>query len=106
MQLITRKGQAKITAARWKTNYLKNGEWRYGPDKERIYHELVALGNNPNPEDVNRVIGNSSWTDVKCDECGKYVEEVVQLGEEPDYESCTANICKSCLTLAMEEFVE
>jgi hypothetical protein len=106
MKLITRKGLAPKVAARWKDTYFKNGEWRYGEGKEDIYLRLEALGSNPTPEEVNKAIGNSSWTDVRCDECNKYVEEVVQVGEELDYESATANICKPCLILAMEEFVK
>lgn len=106
MRLITRKGLAPKVAARWKNNYFKNGEWRYGEDKKDIYLRLEGIGLNPTPEEVNEAIGNSSWTDVRCDECGKYVDEVVQVGQEPDYDSCTANICKPCLILAMEEFVK
>ena len=106
MKLITRNGRAIQAAGRWKVSYFKNGEWRYGEGKKDIYLRLEALGSNPTPEEVNKAIGNSSWTNVRCDECNKYVEEVVQVGEEPDYESATANICKPCLILAMEEFVK
>lgn len=106
MKLITRKVLADKASGRWLKTYFRKGEWVYGFDKEVIYCNLKALGDNPTPEDVDRVIGNSSWTSIKCDECGKYVEEVIQVGEEPDYESCTANICKPCLILTMEEFVK
>lgn len=41
----------------------------------------------------------------RCDECGGMVDIVVELGEEPDYESSTANICFPCLrnAIALEE---
>ena len=106
MKLITRKGLAAKVAARWKNNYFTNGEWRYGEGKKEIYLRLEALGLNPTPEDVNKAIGNSSWTDIRCDECGESVEEVLQMGEPLDYESVPENICKPCLTLAVEEFVK
>lgn len=104
MNLITRKGLATKVAKRWKNSYFKNGEWRYGEDKENIYLRLEALGSNPTPEDVNQAIGNNSWTNVRCDECDRQAAEVVQIGEDLDYESCTANVCKECLVTAIKEF--
>jgi hypothetical protein len=106
MKLITRKGLAAAASDRWLRQYFKSGTWQYGADKETIYRKLQALGETPAPEDVNKIIGNDSWTEICCDECGEKVEEVVQLGEELDYESSTANICKFCLISAMEEFVK
>lgn len=106
MKLITTKGEASKAANHWKRVYFRKGVWEYGTDKEDIYHKLAALGHSPTPEDVDDVIGNNSWTAVFCHECGKSVDEVVQVGQEPDYDSCTANICKPCLIFAMEEFVK
>ena len=51
--------------------------------------------------DVTAIIGNDSWTSLKCDECGKYVDAVVQVGEEPDYESYSAKLCKPCVYKAL-----
>jgi len=79
------------------------GEWKYGTGKEQTYYDLASLGNSPEPEDVNMVIGNDSWTDLRCDECNAHVEEVMRVGDEPDYESATAHICKPCLVKALGE---
>jgi hypothetical protein len=51
-------------------------------------------------EDVNDIIGNNSWTSLLCHECCEDCDVVVQLGQEPDYESMTANVCADCLTQA------
>lgn len=104
MKLITRKGLAKCAADRWKTCYYKQNEWKYGEDKEQTYYKLVTLGDNPSPEEVNDVIRNATWTDLRCDECDTHVEEVMRVGDEPDYESATAHICKPCLVKALGEF--
>jgi len=37
---------------------------------------------------------------ARCDECKKYYNNVVELGEEPDYDSATARICGECLRKA------
>ena len=36
-----------------------------------------------------------------CNECGGEVEDLVEIGEEPDYESATAIVCKSCIEKAL-----
>lgn len=36
-----------------------------------------------------------------CDECCEKADNVVQIGEEPDYESSTAKICEPCLRKAL-----
>lgn len=105
MKLITRKNLAATAAQRWETGYFINGEWCYGEDKKHIYHNLLLLGTAPSPEAVNNVIGNNSWTKVYCHNCAKNVEEVVEVGQEPDYESYTAHICKQCLILALLEII-
>lgn len=93
MKLITRQSRAAKAAEAWAAQY-RNGR------KKDIHDALLALGESPSPDDVNQVIGNGSWTDLKCDECGCSVERVVMVGEEPDYESSTAQLCPSCLSVA------
>jgi hypothetical protein len=62
---------------------------------------LKALGPRPRPEDVNSLIGNQGWTECICTECGKSVDAVVQIGEDPDYESDTVWVCRGCLAEAV-----
>lgn len=102
MKLITTKEEASKASVNWKNTYFRNGVWSCGADKEATYHKLIALGNNPTPDEVNYVIGDISWTATFCNECGKSVDEAVQLGQEPDYDSATASICKTCLISALE----
>jgi hypothetical protein len=89
---------ASSTAAKWADRYSDNS---WGQDKLDILKRLLALESNPEPDQVDSIIGNASWTATKCDECGTQGIEVVELGEEPDYESSTACICKDCLRRAL-----
>lgn len=52
--------------------------------------------------DIVKAMGSNSWTRIVCDECNEEVDAIVTLGEEPDYESATADICKNCLIKALE----
>ncbi len=55
-------------------------------------------------EEATAAFGNSSWTMLQCNECDREVEEAVQIGQEPDYDSATAVVCKECLVNALEMF--
>ena len=45
---------------------------------------------------------NRRWkSDEQCDACGEVVDRVVTVGEEPDYESSTATLCRTCLVEAL-----
>lgn len=99
--IITRQTKANGVAMAWKAQYTT---WT-PRDKEKtaILDKLLALGAHPDPDEVNLVIGNSSWTDVgTCHGCGKNNPPIlIQVGQEPDYESGTADLCAECLGRAM-----
>lgn len=107
MRVFTKRGIIRNILQSWKFQYFIDGEWKYGEDNEVIYKELCKLNlETCSAEDVNKTIGNTSWTYLRCDECSEEVDELVELGEEPDYESRTANVCKSCLIRAIEALGE
>lgn len=104
MKLVTSTLLAADAVARWKANYRDPD---YGPiggkTAGQITRELEALGPTPKVKDVNRIIGNDSWTTPpRCDDCGKSPTKVVRLGQEPDIGSNTAHICRSCLQKALD----
>lgn len=97
MRLITRKSKAKDVAKAWKL--------QYGDINTDVYEALVALGGNPNPEDIDEVIGNGTWTATKCYECGDRNIDVILIGEdedENDYFAMTTFVCRDCLKKAIE----
>lgn len=101
MKLITRQSKANEAADQWQLHYSPD-RW---PDKQKIAEKLRSLGDTPNPDDVDRIIGNGSWTKPgKCDECGKDSGSVIQLGEEPDHESHTTWLCELCMREAIPLF--
>ena len=103
MRLINERVKIKEAIARFQKQF---GSGSYKADSRGISvgAELAKL----NPETVTKVevdtlIGTKIWTSVeKCSECGAKDVAVVELGEEPDYESMTAYICGSCLRKALD----
>ena len=70
-------------------------------DKAEIGRKLRA-SKLTSRQDVRKIIGNDSCTDLYCDECKQHnLNQVIQLGDEPDYDSSTVTICISCLRRAL-----
>lgn len=108
MKLITQRQLIQKVAARWREQYepfkdesplfsVRQG-LQVARSKKQISEELDALdGDTATAEQVNEIIGNKSWTRQTCDECRNEVDAVLQVGQEPDYESSTAHLCKNCV---------
>lgn len=74
---------------------------QYGDRKPEIRERLEALDvETATAEDVAAIIGNNSWTRGSCDVCGCEQSAWVRLGDEPDYDSTTLDICGMCLAAA------
>jgi hypothetical protein len=101
MKLITRQSKVKPAIELFFKNYPHYAN-KYGPfyTPER-YNAVKALGDNPTADEVAEVL-NFSWVQCICNECNKECESVVQVGQEPDYESSTARLCKECLYKAFD----
>ena len=93
MKLITERDLIRSVSSRWNEQYK---HWPPGDRLAALDLEVVTA------DEVAGIIGNTSWTHIKCDECGdEDTGAVVQIGQEPDYESCTATICFACLEKAL-----
>jgi hypothetical protein len=57
---------------------------------QRIGVETITL------EQAEEIIGHVVWTRTHCDDCGSCESIVVQVGDEPDYDSATACLCLGC----------
>jgi hypothetical protein len=82
----------------------QHGNGTYGYDRRGIMvgEELSKLDKETvSAEEVNSLIGND-WVSKTCHDCGSIVKDIVQVGEEPDYERCYANICFDCLENAVK----
>jgi hypothetical protein len=100
MVLLTKKDILSNLPERWKSQYRTNYQLSNGKMTFDIINELEAE-TNLTEERAKEILGNDSWTRNKCDECNADVYATVQLGQEPDYESATANICLDCLNKAV-----
>lgn len=102
MHLITRQGLAATAPKRWRGQYQVLKLPQSGRRMLAIANALDALPVPPSPDDVDRIIGNSSWTaPPACSECGKRgAPFVIEVGQPPDYHSETAYLCGECIAKA------
>lgn len=101
--LLTKQHLVNTVDDRWKKQYYRDASWDYyGEDKIETYDKLVNLGKNKNPEDVDKIIGNSSWTRLICNHCKKYVDAVCIIGADEIY----FHVCEDCVNIAVEQFNE
>lgn len=99
MKLMTEREQVRAVAAAWRAQF---GRWT-DPEKVRITRQLDALDvETATSADVAAIIGNESWVNPRsCDDCDARSWDIVRVGEEPDYESATAYLCRDCLQRAL-----
>ena len=104
MEVITRQTLADCAAERWAVQYKSD---RHGQDKKIIGRALAELGEHPDPDKIDEIIGNGSWTRVPgCRECSncdsdKEYSAVIMVGDEPDYEALYTYLCIDCMEKAM-----
>lgn len=102
MEAVTDRIRIRGVAAAWREAYPEPVETFDGPSED-IAKALAALDPEvATHEEVEAIIGNPTWTRQRCDECGQAADRCVRLGEEPDRESATVYICRSCLCKAID----
>ncbi len=96
MDIIKKSDLILNVAERWNSDY-----------KNSNYYDKIAIGNRLRTEkpqteaEVKNIIGNGTWTQNTCDECGKDFEVIINLGNSSDRDIPSFNICKKCLKEAL-----
>ncbi len=93
MRILNRKMIAETVAEAWKAQYPqlfgRNGE---------VYGQVVGASD---PDEVDRIIGNKTWTSILCNECKEFVEEAISFDVDIYEDYPSREVCKSCLLKAL-----
>ena len=95
-ELIIQRDLIKTVAERWKAQYAPSENWniQYGEGKRVVYERLLELDtNNCTAEDVIRIIGNTSWTMIRCDHCYPQDRDKAKCYIRFDNHRCMCNVC-------------
>jgi hypothetical protein len=105
MKIITERDLIRDVVKRWELQYPeeKVQQFKYPHlNFNDICNSLKKLNlETCSAQDIENIIGNESWTRILCDGCGQNVTWVIQLGQDPDYESNTVHLCKECFKKAI-----
>ena len=67
------------------------------PARREILAKLKAMDvETVTADEVTAIIGTRGWISMTCNECNNLAGDLVEIGDEPDYESQTARVCKEC----------
>lgn len=94
MRVLTRAVLAAQAYKHWSLQYKG-----WGGDKAKTARALFDLGESPDPDDVDRVTGNLSWTRLECDVCCQVVECAVEF---PMSDGPSTIVCIECMRKSME----
>ena len=85
-------------------NIAKSWKNQYTNDSEGIHKQLLQLKKPISADDIDRIIGNASWTQFKCDNCDDQKDKLVSIvGKYFDgWEGPNIVICEECLKQALE----
>ena len=96
MELITERSRIATVAERWAAYGPEFRQLRTGSSKE-IYDRLRALNTaKVSANTVNKIIGNATWTTIRCDECSANVLKAAVLYDLNG--AAVFRICESCAT--------
>ena len=103
MELLDERNQVKTAIQNWLARYGMDSTYIADTRGRKVGAELSALDpGTATADQIAEIIGNHSWAHpAACDECGKETWQIVRVGEEPDYESSTAEVCGDCLRAAL-----
>lgn len=93
---MTRQQNANSAAIRWAEQYC-SGRFKCTDWHIDVLHKLNELGEHPDPDAVDSIIGNSSWTDTDCSLCNAHNVPIVRF----EIDDQGMDLCERCLTKAL-----
>jgi hypothetical protein len=113
MRLLTKKSLACTSSERWKECYYINDDRKWvksgisNLNTKDVYKLLQNLGDNPDPDEVNKITQTTMWTDTPvCNECNTIGHKVIiEIGQTPYHDSMTAWICGDCFKKIHRELI-
>ena len=108
MRTVTARDRIREAPEKWRLTYFRNEKWRevtlgVGRTKQSakaIYDRLGELDTRvASRDDVANIIGNRTWTNIECDECGEdELSEAVIVAVSSE---ARATLCRPCLQRAL-----
>lgn len=84
---------------RWKKQYSSSEtfSWMNGITDKTAQLEALYAERTPTKEAIDEIIGNDSWTVLRCDNCDRDVEKVCIMERYENY----LQVCSACLRMCV-----
>jgi len=108
-KIVTRQMRASDAADQLRNGYMRTPYWTEGwphlgrPPARESHAKLLALGPNPDPDEVERIMGGD-WTWGHCDECGKRAATTVDF--DVNCGEFTLSLCGRCCSALVDKLKE
>lgn len=98
IEYIDPDARARRVAEEWKSQYFNRAKQEWMQiiiigDTKNIYDQIIKLGEYPDPEDIEEIIGNDSWTKTECHICRTENCPVAVIDTDEEF---FISICKTC----------
>ena len=104
MKLVTKRTLIEGLVTAWERQFGRD------PEKPRCKTILTALRSldlgRATEFQVARIIGNGSWTRLRCIECGQDCAEAFHFGDSTEALDPPVYVCRDCLQTAVSEYLE
>ena len=101
--VYTRETTAQGVAKRWEEqyrSYIRKGTKPGDFCPKQTLRELKAMGANPDPDEIDSLLGNPSWTTVSCHSCSDPSATGVHFLQDymaDIHDEDMTSLCKSCV---------
>lgn len=106
MEIIKKRDRIKGVMASFKRAFADHPhDWLFadGRSPHDIIRKLAALDlKTCDAKAIDEIIGNDTWTALRCEECNEDYDFLIRFGEDPDYDARWADVCRGCLMKAVE----
>lgn len=95
LRIVTAREKSVGAAAAWRAQYTHWGEGDKFSDGTTKKETNDFFNSNPHtPENIEKIMGNKSWSHPQCKTCGEYKDECVSVKDS--WDSVEILICSQC----------
>jgi len=101
MKIITERDIIKNVKKEWRRQYPANSYTT--KQQKQVYEKLKRLDlNKATAKQIDKIIGNTSWTTITCDECGYNTKLAVEF----TFFESSCVLCLDCLSNVWTELAK
>lgn len=103
ISLTHRKEVIDSAVERYERQY---GDGRYPVHSAKIAPLKGLKRDEGYADEIDRIIGNDSWTKLTCGECDQRVDVIANIGTDHEWGGPAVGVCEECLSNALNMLIK